>query len=325
MAQEIINVGTSANDGTGDALRNAFIKTNNNFTEVYSAKIGGSGTTNYVSKFTASGSIGNSQIFDNGTNIGIGTSSPGSLLHLTSTSSPYIRLQTTNGSGKLWGIGIDNAYSNGINFSEIGVADARLFIATGGNVGIGTTSPGAKLHVSGFGIFDDGTNGRLTFENASGQNDIYSTTTAFGGWKNLRLSSNELILSSGGTTERMRITSSGNVGIGTTSPLYKTVIQTANQTFGLVVTTNSNDTETGLYIKPDHTNSIVNLHASGGTDKAFAFLTGNTERMRITSSGNVYIGKTSGSSKFGISGLPTSSTGLSSGDIWNDGGTLKIV
>ena len=34
--------------------------------------IGGSGTTNYVPKFTASGFIGNSQIFDNGTNVGIG-------------------------------------------------------------------------------------------------------------------------------------------------------------------------------------------------------------------------------------------------------------
>lgn len=35
-----------------------------------------SGTTNYVSKFTGSGTLGNSQIFDNGTNVGIGTTSP---------------------------------------------------------------------------------------------------------------------------------------------------------------------------------------------------------------------------------------------------------
>ena len=113
-----------------------------------------SGTTNYISKFTGASAIGNSLIYDNGT-----------------------------------------------------------------NVGIGTTSPGGKLHVVGEGIFDDGTNGRLTFSNASSQNDIYSTTTSFGGWKNLRLSSNELILSSGGTTERMRITSNGQVRIGSTLPL----------------------------------------------------------------------------------------------------------
>jgi len=38
--------------------------------------VGGSGTTNYIPKFTATTTIGNSQIFDNGTNIGIGTTSP---------------------------------------------------------------------------------------------------------------------------------------------------------------------------------------------------------------------------------------------------------
>lgn len=36
MAKQTINTGTAANDGTGDTLRNAFVKTNQNFTEVYS-------------------------------------------------------------------------------------------------------------------------------------------------------------------------------------------------------------------------------------------------------------------------------------------------
>ena len=35
MAQQTINIGTVANDGTGDPLRTAFDKTNDNFTEVY--------------------------------------------------------------------------------------------------------------------------------------------------------------------------------------------------------------------------------------------------------------------------------------------------
>lgn len=38
MAQQIINVGTTANDGTGDTLRSAFIKTDDNFDELYSGK-----------------------------------------------------------------------------------------------------------------------------------------------------------------------------------------------------------------------------------------------------------------------------------------------
>lgn len=41
MAKQTIGVGSVANDGTGDALRNAFIKTNDNFTELYQ---GGGGT-----------------------------------------------------------------------------------------------------------------------------------------------------------------------------------------------------------------------------------------------------------------------------------------
>lgn len=35
MAKQTINVGTTANDGTGDTLRNSFVKVNDNFTEVY--------------------------------------------------------------------------------------------------------------------------------------------------------------------------------------------------------------------------------------------------------------------------------------------------
>ncbi len=45
-----------------------------------SAGIDASGTQNYISKFTGSNSLGNSLIYDNGTNVGIGTSSPGAKL-----------------------------------------------------------------------------------------------------------------------------------------------------------------------------------------------------------------------------------------------------
>lgn len=37
MAKQTINIGTTANDGTGDSIRNAFDKTNDNFTELYDA------------------------------------------------------------------------------------------------------------------------------------------------------------------------------------------------------------------------------------------------------------------------------------------------
>lgn len=41
MAQQTINVGAAANDGTGDPLRTAFTKCNANFTELYTSDGGG--------------------------------------------------------------------------------------------------------------------------------------------------------------------------------------------------------------------------------------------------------------------------------------------
>jgi hypothetical protein len=46
MTQTVINVGSTANDGTGDTLRGAFANTNNNFTEVYAISTYGSNNAN---------------------------------------------------------------------------------------------------------------------------------------------------------------------------------------------------------------------------------------------------------------------------------------
>lgn len=54
MSQEIINVGSSPNDGQGDPIRDAFIKTNNNFTQLFSL------SSNSISNGNSSVSIPNS-------------------------------------------------------------------------------------------------------------------------------------------------------------------------------------------------------------------------------------------------------------------------
>ena len=60
--------------------------------------IGGSGTANYVSKWTNSTTLGNSQIFDNGTNVGIGTANPQAKLDIAGS---VKIVDGTQGAGKV--------------------------------------------------------------------------------------------------------------------------------------------------------------------------------------------------------------------------------
>gem|GEM_PF-4776358 len=78
-------------------------------------------------------------------NIGIGTTGPATKLHIADDS-PIIRFEETDQNNKMWNIG---GYNSGIVFSEPGIAD-RMFIAQGGNVGIGTKNPAYKLDVDGY-------------------------------------------------------------------------------------------------------------------------------------------------------------------------------
>ena len=69
MAKQAINIGSSANDGTGDPLRTAFDKVNDNFTELYAATGAGSGQNISISgqKIISDNSNGNIQLDPNGT------------------------------------------------------------------------------------------------------------------------------------------------------------------------------------------------------------------------------------------------------------------
>ena len=108
--------------------------------------IGGSGTTNYVPKFTAGTTLGNSQIFDDGTEVGIGTTTLGQKLTVAGNISTGNAL-------------IENVSTN-VNFGTItagflaflsGSGGERMRITAGGNVLINTTTDNGvdKLQVSG--------------------------------------------------------------------------------------------------------------------------------------------------------------------------------
>jgi len=85
-----------------------------------------------------------------------------------------------------------------------------------GNVGIGTSSPGMTLDVDGSGgpndivRFSGPNSGGITFRNSTSNELVMHTAT-----------SDALIFGTNGNNERMRIDSSGNVGIGTSSPSFE--------------------------------------------------------------------------------------------------------
>jgi hypothetical protein len=102
------------------------------------------------------------------------------------------------------------------------------------------------------------------------------------------------------TSERMRITSAGNVGIGTTAPNstanYSTL--SINGTSGGQITW-----QTGGNLVGYAYNTSTSVVLGANTGNFLAFDAGSSEKMRITSGGNVGIGTSSPSQKLEVAGV----------------------
>lgn len=129
--------------------------------DAFTAKISGSGTVNYIPKFTGTSAIGNSLIYDNGTNIGIGTITPSSKLHIYSSANTEVIIDASpagyailsmlsvTGGNPLIGYS-----SGGLRFGTVTGANAAGFsekirLSFAGNLSIGNTNDTYKLEVTG--------------------------------------------------------------------------------------------------------------------------------------------------------------------------------
>ncbi len=197
------------------------------------------------------------------------------------------------------------ANNGDISFYEDTGTTAKFFWdASAESLGLGTPTPSATIHAqvnSDGGIriqrnsTTSGTYGQLEFLCSTA--DTAAANLWVRGSRGSSFTDNHLSFGTGGTagTERMRIDSSGNVGIGTTNPSGYRLNVSKGSTGDIAQIT---DGVANTFIFRSDANT---LYAGNANNYPVAFVTNNTERMRIDSSGNLLVGKSgSGSSIVGF-------------------------
>ncbi|MBS1684950.1 MAG: hypothetical protein JSS76_09355 [Bacteroidetes bacterium] len=252
-----------------------------------------SGTTNYVAKFTSATAVGNSSIFDNGTNVGINTTAPAMSLHVNGGATDASILITngitgvTSGDGlRIRMVGTNAVISN----NEVGyislstAANQRLRVENDGRIGLNNLNPystlHAKLHTAGatnMAYFDDSV-GNLGYSSSDGLVHINSNKSGTllyveksgptAGDPMVRFVKNA---TNSGTPA---LIVDGNMGLGTPSlAVYAdtnavaayfyggVTIQDGTQAAGRVLTSDANG---NAYWDTAAVNPRVGFHASGG-------------------------------------------------------------
>ena len=260
---------------------------------------GGGGFLSF--KTDTSGGTSLERLFiSNAGNVGVGTTSPSYNLHVQRGASTGVSAQFGRESGSslfvynattVSYLGSDNGANNSIGFLD--GADALSFhtnngsekvrIDSSGRVGIGSSSPGALLDVSGNGNIvrlGDGTN---TFDvRFKGPNNwavqLDTSTDKF----NIQRNSSPLVT----------VASSGAVGIGTTSPSRKLHVQTGT-TGDIAAFMGSGSNFLGI----GETGNVMYLDANNG-NATIAFRSNNSEKARIDSSGRLLVGTSTARTNF---------------------------
>jgi len=237
----------------------------------------------------------------------------GQVLSTTSTGIDWVDANTVPGTG-LW-------LANGND----------IYNSNSGNVGIGTISPNTYSNQTTLTI-NGSTYGRIDLESGG---TLRSSLFSQAANTSLTVDTGFFSLDTGGS-ERMRITSTGNVGIGATNPLRKlhvvgqlAVNNATTEYYGVLMSGGEGADPSVLIgdwhnssgtIKWDSTGSYLRIDSQHSTANAAILFSGNdgsTEYMRIASTGNVGIGITNPILKLHIEG--TNSLPATSGIAQNGG------
>jgi len=212
------------------------------------------GTSGQTLRYSGSAWIANSTLYNNGSSIGIGTTTPLASLHIVmNTGMAQLKLERT---GSRIGSAVLGAGDSGLLFMDSSY-DPKLYIGTAGtyngSVGVGTTTPGSKLTVAGdirhtgslvsqgtnyassWMKFDQDVNGNSLILGAGGLTAIGAGESADLVRGNIPAATETLYLASdngisfqtnlqsswAASVNAMNITSAGNVGIGSATPAAK--------------------------------------------------------------------------------------------------------
>jgi hypothetical protein len=261
----------------------------------------------------------------NGTTIGATTASTGAFTTVTTTgnvgigtTSPAARLDVQG--GRSFFSASSEQYAIGARFSPAGGAvyfgavsssatpDAvisnaggvtLMTLQNGGNVGIGTTGPTANLHVA------SASDATVRLSRTSGAT-LDFLTTASAGFVNV--SSNHSLVLRTNNTDRVFVDTSGNVGIGTTSPQNRLHVDSAASFSPLSV--GGSDAVSGIQFR--NTGATLG-YIYYDTTPSMIFYVAASEKMRILTNGNVGIGTASPTTRLDVAAVSTIASGTWAG------------
>ena len=276
-----------------------------------------------------------------GGNVGIATDSPSSSYKLdVFGGSTSIQVGNSSGTGRFGADGSSTKVGSSSNhpFVFLSSNTERMRLASGGNLLVNTTTNyGNVISVDQAGNYDKSSDsagirifsssgttnngdyhGAIQFSRGTGSASISAVQTG---------SDNDILglaffthptgTGTDDSEERMRVTSAGDVGIGTTSPNHLLDVESAGASMRLFNTTSNGNTE--FFVTTAGTTGASKI-MFGDTDDAdigkiiyrhngnsMAFETNDSEAMRILSDGKVGIGTTSPSSKLTLSDTSSNS------------------